>query len=64
MYTTLFVWALAYFLLSANILIGLTWLGLGIVAAAMISDEEAALLETFGEAYQTYLFRELFFSVG
>ncbi|GAB4577401.1 MAG: hypothetical protein Fur0022_01320 [Anaerolineales bacterium] len=55
MYTTLFVWALAYFLMSANILIGLAWLGLGIVAAAMVSDEEGALLETFGEAYRAYM---------
>jgi protein-S-isoprenylcysteine O-methyltransferase Ste14 len=55
MYTTLFVWALAYFLMSANALIGLAWLGLGLVAAAMAGDEEAALLETFGETYQTYL---------
>jgi protein-S-isoprenylcysteine O-methyltransferase Ste14 len=55
MYTTLFVWALAYFLMSANVFIGLAWLGLGIVAAAMVGDEEAALLETFGEIYQTYL---------
>ncbi len=55
MYTTLFVWALAYFLMSANALIGLAWFGLSLVATAMAGDEEAALLETFGEAYQTYL---------
>lgn len=55
MYTTLFVWALAYFLMSANVLIGLAWLGLGIVAAAMVSDEEAALLETFGKSYRAYM---------
>lgn len=54
MYATLFVWALAYFLLSANGLIGLAWLGLALVAAAMVDDEEAALLEKFGDAYRAY----------
>lgn len=54
MYTTLFVWALAYFLMSANGLIGLAWLGLGLTAAAMVGDEEAALIESFGEAYRDY----------
>lgn len=55
MYATLFVWALAFFLLSANWFIGLAWLGLGAAAAATIDDEEAALIEKFGEAYQAYM---------
>jgi len=48
-------WALAYGSMSANGLIGLAWLGLGLVAAAMVGDEEAALIETFGEAYRDYM---------
>lgn len=54
MYTTVFVWALAYGLMSANGLIGLLWLGLGLAAAAMVDDEEAALIESFGDAYRDY----------
>jgi protein-S-isoprenylcysteine O-methyltransferase Ste14 len=41
--------------LSANWFIGLAWLGLGAAAAATIDDEEAALIEKFGEAYQAYM---------
>lgn len=57
MYATLFVWALAYWLMSANSLVGGAWLGLGLVAATMVADEEAALIETFGEAYRDYVRR-------
>lgn len=57
MYMTLFVWALAYWLISANSLVGITWLGLSLVAATMVADEEAALIETFGEAYRDYMRR-------
>ncbi|GIK37182.1 MAG: isoprenylcysteine carboxyl methyltransferase [Chloroflexota bacterium] len=54
MYTTIFVWALAYFLISANWLIGAAWLGLGLVAMAVAGGEEEAMIEKFGEAYRAY----------
>ena len=54
MYSTIFVWALAYFLISANWLIGGSWLGLGLTAVAGAADEEEALMEIFGERYQAY----------
>jgi protein-S-isoprenylcysteine O-methyltransferase Ste14 len=55
MYSTLFVWALAYFLLSANWAIGLAWLALGVVAAALAPREEATLIAKFGETYRAYM---------
>lgn len=54
MYSTIFVWALAYFLISANWLIGGSWLGLGLTVVAVAADEEEALIEIFGERYQAY----------
>ncbi|MCQ3973492.1 MAG: isoprenylcysteine carboxylmethyltransferase family protein [Anaerolineae bacterium] len=54
MYTTIFVWALAYFLISANWLIGVAWLRLGLVTMAIASAEEEAMIEKFGEAYRAY----------
>lgn len=57
MYTSIFVWALAYFLMSANWFIGATWLGLGLLAVRVAEAEEAALTEKFGEAYRVYIRR-------
>lgn len=57
MYSTIFIWALAYFLISANWLIGGSWLGLGLTAVAVAADEEDALIEMFGERYQAYIQR-------
>jgi len=57
MYTTMFVWTLAFFLLSANWFVGITWLALSILAASRAGREEAALIETFGAEYQAYVQR-------
>ena len=57
MYTTIFVWAAAFLLLSANWLVGGTWFGLGLVASVVVHVEEAALIDTFGEAYRVYMRR-------
>jgi protein-S-isoprenylcysteine O-methyltransferase Ste14 len=55
MYTTIFVWAAAFLLISANWLVGGTWFGLAFASAALIKAEEAALLDTFGDDYRTYM---------
>ena len=44
-----------YFLMSANWLIGITWLALGLLSAAIVKDEEAALIEKFGDSYPAYV---------
>lgn len=58
MYTALFLVTIVYFLISANWFIGVVWIGwiIGIVAT-MLRDEEAALIEKFGEEYQAYMRR-------
>jgi protein-S-isoprenylcysteine O-methyltransferase Ste14 len=57
MYTTIFVWALAFFLQSANWFIGITWLALSIVAASRTGKEEVALIKRFGAEYRAYMQR-------
>lgn len=57
MYTTIFVWAAAFLLVSANWLIGGAWFGLGIAAVAVVRREEEALIDTFGDAYRAYMRR-------
>jgi protein-S-isoprenylcysteine O-methyltransferase Ste14 len=57
MYTTIFIWAAAFLLLSANWLVGAPWFGLALAASALVPLEEAALLETFGDAYRAYMRR-------
>ena len=57
MYSTLYVWAVAYFLLSANWLVGAAWLGLAVISTTMAAEEEAALIEEFGESYRSYMQR-------
>lgn len=58
MYTALFLVTLVYFLISSNWFIGLAWIGwiVGTVAT-MIRDEEAALIEKFGDEYRAYMQR-------
>jgi len=57
MYTTMLVWTLAFFLLSANWFVGITWLALSILAASRAGAEEAALIEKFGAEYRAYMQR-------
>jgi len=64
MYTTMFVWTLAFFLLSANWFVGITWLVLSIVAASRAGAEEAALIEKFGAEYRAYMQRTARFLPG
>lgn len=58
MYTSLLVVAIVYFLISASWFIGVIWLGwiVGTVAS-MLGDEEAALIERFGDGYVAYMRR-------
>jgi protein-S-isoprenylcysteine O-methyltransferase Ste14 len=56
MYTVLFINLLAVFLLSANWLIGGLFLGSFTAIVIMrIDNEEAAMLEKFGEEYRAYM---------
>ncbi len=57
MYTMFVVNGFAALLLSANWFIGGAWLGLGIVAASRVSDEEALMIEEFSEDYRSYMKR-------
>ena len=57
MYTTIFVWAIAFLLMSANWLVGGTWFGLGLVASALVHVEESTLIDTCGETYRAYMRR-------
>jgi len=58
MYTALFLVTIVYFLISANWFIGVVWIGwiMGTVAS-MLRDEEAALIEKFGDEYRAYMRR-------
>jgi protein-S-isoprenylcysteine O-methyltransferase Ste14 len=55
MYTAFFVNGLATLLVSANWVIGGGWLGQGIVAATRVGDEEALMIEEFGDQYRAYM---------
>ncbi len=57
MYTAFFVSGLATLLVSANWVIGGGWLGQGIVAASRVGDEEALMIEEFGDQYRAYIRR-------
>lgn len=54
MYTALFGFAIAFFLLSANLLLGAAWLAMTFASAWRVGQEESILKETFGTAYQRY----------
>ena len=57
MYTAFFVIGLASLLVSANGVIGGAWLGQAIVAASRVGDEEALMIEEFGDQYRAYVRR-------
>lgn len=56
-YSGYLVLGISLFLLSANWFIGATWLAVGIVSASRIGEEEAMLIERFGDAYRAYMQR-------
>jgi protein-S-isoprenylcysteine O-methyltransferase Ste14 len=56
MYTSFYLLVAAFFLLSANGLIGLAWFGgLTVVMVTRIAREEAVMQEKFGDAYRAYI---------
>jgi protein-S-isoprenylcysteine O-methyltransferase Ste14 len=57
MYTTFFLNGLVTFLVSANWLVGLGWIGQSIVAASRVGEEEALMIEEFGDEYRAYMQR-------
>lgn len=54
MYTALFGFAAAFFLLSANGLVGAAWMAMTVASAWRVGKEESILKETFGSSYQQY----------
>ena len=54
MYSLLFVWSIAYFFMSGNVLIGAAWLSLGLAAVWATGPEETTLTEHFGDSYRAY----------
>lgn len=54
LYTTLFLWAGAYFLIAANWAVGLPWFTLALAAASLAPSEEVRLVERFGATYLAY----------
>lgn len=54
-YTSYFIWTLAFLLISANWLIGLIWLAFSIAASSHVGLEEEALIEKFGDSYRDYI---------
>ena len=57
MYTTIFLQSLAFFLLSANWVIGIAGLGTSILCVARVGDEEGLMIEEFGDQYRAYMER-------
>ena len=55
MYTGFVLNIMAWFLLSANWLLGLVWLIFGIIVTLQVRAEEALLVEKFGDQYQQYM---------
>jgi len=56
-YTSYFIWTLAFLLISTNGLIAIIWLMLSLAIASNVGLEESALIEKFGEAYRDYMGR-------
>ena len=57
MYTAIFLQSLASFLLSANWVIGLAGLGTSILCVARVGEEEALMVDEFGDQYRDYMER-------
>ena len=57
MYTAISAWWLGSFLLSANWVVGVAALGLGLLCAARVGDEEALMIDEFGDQYRSYMKR-------
>ena len=57
MYSTIFLQSLAFFLLSANWVIGISGLGTSILCVARVGEEEALMVEEFGDRYWAYMQR-------
>ena len=57
MYTAIFGSWLAIFLLSANWVVGMAGLGTSILIGARVADEEALMIEEFGDQYRAYMQR-------
>ncbi len=57
MYTAVHVWGAGFFLLSANLVVGLLFFATAAVAAARAGREEASLIEQFGDQYVAYMER-------
>ena len=57
MYSTFFLQSLAFFLLSANWVIGIAGLGTSILCVARVDEEEALMIEEFGDQYRAYMER-------
>ena len=57
MYTVIFLQSLAYFLVSANWVIGIPGLGISMLCVARVDEEEALMVEEFGDEYRAYMER-------
>ena len=57
LYTAIFLQSIASFLLSANWVIGISGLGTSILCVARVGDEEALMIEEFGDQYRAYMQR-------
>ena len=55
MYTAISAFWLGGFLLSANWVVGVAALGTGLLCAARVGDEEALMVEEFGDQYRAYM---------
>ena len=55
MYTTGILWWLGSFLLSANWVLGVAALGISISCVARVGEEEALMVEEFGDEYRAYM---------
>ncbi len=55
MYTAIILQYLAFLLVSANWVIGIAGLGISILSVARVGEEEALMIEEFGDQYRAYM---------